>query len=381
LAVSVALFLGLDWLHSSRVLRSQPSTEAQEACFALDNVRHHALQKECSCVRHWGHESYAFATNSLGFRDTEIRKVPRTDVQPRLLLLGDSFTEGMIAWPDSYVGQIVSKFPQYDFLNGGVESYSPSNYLNVARTLIADGVEFDEVIVFIDISDVQDEAAFYRDAGASGEVSGPQQIVHDHSWYTDLRLGISKHLLLTNSIFDFIERKLVQHGWYHLNVGHGEQFDQPRAAWTYRPVSETEPYDLGYGPLGVARGIAKEKEKMTLLWQELEKRGIPISVVVYPWPAQIAHDTADSGQVRMWREWCEGKCKRFVSVFPAFFAVKEQCPQTQPGCWYLQYFIFGDEHYNAAGNALVAEAVGKSLEAAPPAKREMTISSKASGPK
>ena len=64
---------------------------------------------------------------------------------------------------------------------------------------------------------------------------------------------------------------------------------------------------------------------MTLLWQELEKRNIPISIVVYPYPAQILHDTADSRQVRIWREWCQGKCKRFVSLFPAFLAVKDQC--------------------------------------------------------
>ncbi len=72
----------------------------------------------------------------------------------------------------------------------------------------------------------------------------------------------------------------------------------------------------------------------------------------------------------MWRDWCAGKCKSFVSVFPAFFAVKNQCPQGQPGCWYLNEFIFGDEHYNAAGNALVADAVGRSLEENPPVKHE-----------
>jgi hypothetical protein len=38
------------------------------------------------------------------------------------------------------------------------------------------------------------------------------------------------------------------------------------------------------------------------------------------------------------------------------------------GCWYLNNFIFGYMHFNAAGNALFAGAVVKSLEAAPPAK-------------
>src|SRR5208283_1485486 len=113
----------------------------------------------------------------------------------------------------------------------------------------------------------------------------------------------------------------------------------------------------------------KEKAKMTLLWQESRKRNIPISIVVYPWPAQVVHDTADSREVRIWREWCEGKCKRFITLFPVFFALKDQFPRSEPGCWYLNYFIFGDMHYNAAGNALVADTVVKSLTEAPPVKQ------------
>src|ERR1035441_3406728 len=118
---------------------------------------------------------------------------------------------------------------------------------------------------------------------------------------------------------------------------------------------------------------------MTLLWQELKERDIPISVVVGPWPAQIAHDTADSKQVLIWRDWCEGKCKRFISLFPAFLAVKDHCPRGQPGCWYVSLFIFGDVHYNAAGNALVVDALIKSFAEQPPNKHALHVSSPSPG--
>jgi hypothetical protein len=65
---------------------------------------------------------------------------------------------------------------------------------------------------------------------------------------------------------------------------------------------------------------------------------------------------------------CSGKCKDFISMFPTFLAEKNRCPWTERGCWYNRDFIFGDEHYNAAGNALVADAVAHSLLAAPPQK-------------
>jgi len=37
--------------------------------------------------------------------------------------------------------------------------------------VLAAGVESDEAIVFIDVNDVQDEAAYYRDIDASGAVT------------------------------------------------------------------------------------------------------------------------------------------------------------------------------------------------------------------
>ena len=337
LVVSAIAFLTFDYFYSSILLNSAASKDKQGYCFARDPVRHFAFQPYCSCIRPWLRDSYEFVTNSLGFRDETMREVARTDVRPRILILGDSGPEGMIAWRDSFIGRLATRFPEYDFLNGGTEGYSPSTYLTTARMVLNKGIAVDEVIVFIDISDVQDEAAYYHDIDASGAVGGPAQKRSKSSWYSDLRLRISKEFLITNDILDFFERILVRVGVYQLELGHGgNEFDLERSAWTYRKVSDTEPYETGYGPVGVEGGIAKEKLKMDLLWQELKQRNVPISVVVSPWPAQLVHDTVESRQVRIWREWCEGKCKRFITLFPAFFAVKEQCSRLEPGCWYLE---------------------------------------------
>ena len=372
LVFASVVFLALDLFRSAAILRHSKSTFKANSCRVRDPVRHHTLKPNCNSIDQWGSGArYEFLTNSLGFRDEKVREVPLADARPRILMLGDSFTEAPLAWRDSYVGRIAAHFPQYHFLNGGVASYSPSNYLNVARMVLAKGVDIDEVIVFIDISDVQDEAAFYRDVDASGAVTEhARERWAPQSWYMKWRIRVERHFLFTNYLFELFERVLVSHGYYHLTRDwFGNTFDTERSAWTFRKVNEAAPYPAGYAPLGVEGGIAKEKAKMTLLWQELEKRNIPISVVVDPWPAQVVHDMAESRQVRIWRDWCEGKCKRFISLFPAFLAVKEQCPRSHPGCWYLRLFVFGDTHYNAAGNALVADAAIKSLAKDPPAKR------------
>ncbi len=370
LALSAAAFLALDYARTTHIYLTANSGPKSVNCRVPDSIRHHAFRPNCASTDRWGSDPYQFYTNNLGFRDDHIRTVPLTDSKPRILVLGDSFTEGKVPWNDSYVGQLAARFPQYDFLNGGIASYSPSNYFNVARMVLNAGYDIDEVIVFIDISDVSDEAAFYRDVDNSGAVTGPLSQHPADTTYSKLRQFTARHVLLTNGIIQFFEKKLVDHGFFHLNDSrYGDEFDMELSAWTYRKVNEKLACPAGYAPLGAEGGIAKEKAKMTRLWQELQARNIPISVVVYPWPAQILHDSVDSRQVLIWRDWCEGKCKRFVSLFPQFLALKQKCPAGEPGCWYLTYFIFGDNHYNAAGNAVVADAVVQSLSQAPPGKR------------
>jgi len=365
-ALCLAVFLAFDWTFSAAMKRAHMATAAANlpSCRIADPVRHHAFQPSCATIDRWGEDSYVFATNSLGFRDEKVRDVPQNDPRPRILVLGNSFTEGKTTWNETFVGRMADRFPQYEFLNAGEPSYSPSNYLNVVRMMLARGFDLDEVIVFVDNTSPHYEASFYRDVDASGAVTGPEHELRRHDWYTEMRFRLAKHMFATSDVLQFLERHLVGLGFYRILY----VFDVEWAAWTYRKVDEVAPYPAGYAPLGLDRGLAKEKVKMDLLWQELEKRNIPISVVVYPYPGLLIHDTVDSRLVRIWRQWCEGKCKRFITLFPAFFAARDKCSPFQTGCWYEKLYAYGDVHYSSSGNALVADAVIKSLAEDPPAK-------------
>jgi hypothetical protein len=371
LALSIAIFFAFDWTYTAALKRASRSADLPNVCRVPDPVRHHALKPNCRSLVRWGVVPFEYLTNSIGLRDEKIRAVPLADVRPRILLLGDSFTEGQLAWSDSYVGRIAARLSQYDFLNGGVSAYSPSNYLNQTRALLAEGINIDEVIVFLDNTAAHYEAAFYRDKDASGAVSGPAWEYRNMSWLGMWRFRISGHLFITSSVLEFIERQLINSGYYHLvaSLAGANTFDVEWAAWTYRKVNETDAFPSGYAPLGLQTGLAKQTAKMTLLWEGLASHNIPLSVVVYPYPSQLVHDTADSLQVGIWQQWCEGKCKRFVSLYPAFFAARDKCPWFQPGCWYDKLFLYGDVHYSDLGNAMVADAIVKSLTEAPPVKR------------
>jgi hypothetical protein len=367
LLVGGCLFALLDRSYT-RLVSSKPGGTFGERCWAPDPVLHHTLVPNCSGLMGWGREVYPITTNNLGLRDERVRDVPLVVAEPRILLLGDSFMEGIQAWPGTIAAFMQAALPQFRFLNGGRASYSPSNYLRLARQLIAAGLRFDEAIVFLDISDIQDEAAYYRDNEETGGLEGPPGIAPISTWYSRRRIEIAFRYFATDLAFSYLEHLAIRSGIYFKPLySHGNVFDLPRSAWTYRPVSDTQPYVVGYAPLGVEGGIAKAKTNMTLLQQELADRGIPLSLVVYPWPQTLVHDRAESRHVALWRDWCAGRCKRFVSLFPEFFAIRDACAWHSPGCWY-DYFLFGDVHFNERGNRLVADAVVRRLGDDPPRK-------------
>ena len=89
---------------------------------------------------------------------------------------------------------------------------------------------------------------------------------------------------------------------------------------------------------------------MDRLYEVLSAHGIALSVGVYPWPQQLLYESADSRQMKIWRDWCAGRCKQFFDHFPAFFRYKEQDPE-----FVKNLFIWGDVHYTVRGNQILAD--------------------------
>jgi hypothetical protein len=114
----------------------------------------------------WGELRYRLVTNSLGFKDASVRSIQLKPASRRILLIGDSFAEGIgMSFEDSFAGMLQQagqeRSDKIEFLNAGVASYSPSIYYKKIKYLLEFGLQFDEVVVFSDTSDVTDEANSY----------------------------------------------------------------------------------------------------------------------------------------------------------------------------------------------------------------------------
>jgi hypothetical protein len=112
----------------------------------------------------WGPLYHPFYTNSLGFKDGMVRTVAAKSDVRRVLLIGDSFTEGMgMSFDESFAGLLYqagqARAEKIEFLNAGVALYSPVIYFQNIKFLLERGLKLDEVVVFLDLSDVAERGS------------------------------------------------------------------------------------------------------------------------------------------------------------------------------------------------------------------------------
>jgi len=313
-------------------------------------VYHHALKPNFDGRDGWGKAVYPFRTNSLGFRDAVTRDPPLVAQGRRILFIGDSFTEGMGApFEQTFVGRFAAAFPDIDVLNAGVTSYAPSAYYEKIKYFVGAGLKFDEAIVYIDISDIQDEALsyYYDELGVlqwRTDACSPTEPLQSEKPWWKRAFYLAEFVVLfreKQKMAELIERASLQD---LAHSGYIYSRDWPRPAWTYDPGVAC------YGALGVEGGVRKAIERMDRLHELLSARGVPLSVGVYPWPQQLLYDREESRQAQLWRDWCAGKCKRFFDHFPAFFRERERDSN-----FVKDFFIWGDVHYSARGNQILAD--------------------------
>jgi hypothetical protein len=346
----ITIFLTLDFAYGT-FFRGD---ERQRSARVVHEVYHHDLAPNFDGYDSWGEERYRLLTNSLGFKDFAVRAVPDIASTRRILLIGDSFTEAIgLTFERSFAGMMYyagqARTDKVEFLNAGVASYSPIIYYKKTKYLLERGVRFDEVIVFVDTSDVQDEATAYFCIDDDPRYhqycnpNGPPTNLCDPTTFlpTSGVRFFEARFPVTNAV-----RVLVKQ-YLQMLTGNRKEFilsTYGQSSWDIPGVDMTG----RCAPLGVDGGIERAKRNMGLLADLLSQRAIPLTVVVYPWPQQLAHGNRDSRQVSLWRGFCRNRCKAFIDLFPAFFAAKEANTD-----WYERLFIFGDVHYSQAGNALV----------------------------
>lgn len=309
------------------------------------SIYHHDLAPNISTKGIWGDETYSVCTNHFGFKIScnklNSNKLD-TNKLKNIAFIGDSFTEGVgLEYEDTFVGIIDSKLRNFNIYNMGVSSYSTSIYLTKVKYWIENGLTFDEVVVYIDISDVQDEAISYRilDGKVMNRVKENLTLKELVSNQIQWAFPLSH-----KSVYEF--KRLLVNGERVSSANSEINIYPNRSAWTYdKQVSE-------YGVVGIEGGIDINLKNMDDLYQYLKKKNIPLSIGIYPWPAQIKYDLKNSQQVLIWKQFCENKCKNFYDNFHDFELMLKQNSSDE---LIDKFYINNDIHFNKNGNKVIAE--------------------------
>jgi hypothetical protein len=345
----VILFFSSDFIYTNSF--TTPTNQElidrnQERRYRIENdIFHHSLLPSYDGMGVWGGEPYRVCTDVNGFK-SDCGNIFTSRTNFDIAFIGDSFTEAIgVPYEDSFVGLFANANPDLNVANLGVVSYAPTVYRAKIEDFIRRGYEFNHVIVFVDISDIQDESQYFRDSRGN-VLQSSNGAINQSALLSEVKIHVKNNFSLFAYAYRSVKQILIG------DEGTSTVFSLERSEWTYDASSNA------YGELGVNGSLEKAVREMTMLHELLEGEGVKLSVGVYPWPAQIRemmlNDSDSNMQAEIWRDFCINRCVHFINMFPRYFDLVKNSSVDDV---YNRYFIQGYVHYNREGNQLIHEAL------------------------
>lgn len=270
----------------------EPKNVLRERFERADPVFHHRFIPNASGFWKSLEFNASYSINSIGLRDREISRNKPQGMR-RVLMLGDSFTEGNgVEAKDAFPARVQALVDaaglstRWEVLNAGEGGYSPLlEYLLLEKKLMA--LEPDLVILNLDLSDAYDDIQFTKLAtfDASGK---PVAVRADPEgmpgpWYVEAIYGIKDFLKEHTRLYNFVRRRVAP-----------LLTPRPEAAGDVRVDKYAmirDDYDPGDGSdWSLTFGYIERIREL------LAVRGVPLWLTVYPYGHQISP-----------REWHEGR--------------------------------------------------------------------------
>ena len=351
LGITLALLLLVDYFLGYKILHNAPISTRNNAERGLGikhPIYHHALAANYNGLTSFDQQSeYRFCTNDGGFKSDCNKIINGKDFD--IAFLGDSFTEGIgLPYEKTFVGLIAAQLPEKKIANLAVASYAPSIYYTKLLTLINEGYRFKEVVIYIDISDMQDESNY---AIVDGKVVGTLKNTTKLQPFPLINFGLKgfKSRFLQDTNLEPNKASL------DFSADHYQK-EFRRSAWTI------DASDEGFGKIGLQASIDKSVALLEKIHALCIKNNIKLSVGVYPWPGQILYDSKESKQVKIWQDFCANQCDHFYNSFPSLFKLVDGTSKKEV---IDNYYFKGDIHFNEAGNKLIATDFLKTYQAGP----------------
>ena len=313
-----------------------------DSSYAIQSeIFHHNFKKNFKGLAGWGNINYDFCTDGNGFRNSCSNQFDETK-EFNIGFIGDSFTEASgVNYEDSFVGLISSNLKDKKIANLGISSYSPTIYYAKINYLLNKDYKFNEIIVFLDLSDLIDDTACYilKDNKAIQRKTFPSCYSNHFIKKNMIYNFFISNFYLTSHLYNFIKSKITKYKVPQEITNH------TRSDWTYNYKKEN------HNNYKYEESIKIIKQNMLKLSELLRSKNIDLSIAVYPWPSTLKNDTVNNKQVKIWNEFCSINCKSFYNFMPPFFNEVKRSSFTEV---YKKYYIKDDVHFNSEGHKVIS---------------------------
>lgn len=313
-----------------------------------NNYFHHHILPNQKAKHKWGGRVYNIYSNSLGFKDEAVRKVALKSDDYRILFLGDSFVEGEgCLYEETFVGKVGEKLKsqKVEVLNAGVTSYSPKLYYAKTKYLVEEmGLDIDEMFVFIDVSDINNEMD-YKDY--KSDVENPAvPFKNDVGRWWGKRY---KHFIRNYSFFYNRFRNLKKQ-IKTMKEAHAAEMEEGQMQ-----NLGNEQWSLNDEAAKVHPGWEHAFSNMEKLIAITKSKGIKLTIVTYPWPENIKAGRKEIVYNKFWKEFAKRNNVAYLDLFQVF--VNDNAQET-----IKEYYIDGDCHWNPKGHDVVTEELLKVIK-------------------
>ena len=299
--------------------------------------------------------SFKVYTDEYGFRFSGKKKSIKNK---NIIFLGDSQTFGVGSdWENTFVGILENKYKKFNFVNLAVPSYSPTVYKYTLENFLINNKDIKKIFVFIDITDVADEATRWSTLDEKPILSNEKVIQKDSSFFTEFKKNNFKGLYLISSKLRSFSRKIRssladEQGMYKPVEGN------PTGAFLYTNHDELTGcnskekvafWDCG----GVDKGLRKITNNIIKISKIAKKNDSEFYLIIMPWP-----DTLNYGQTTFnWESYTNNlcfqtNCNKVINLFPKFREIKENDKD-----WLDFIYLKNDIHLTKNGNKLVAQEI------------------------
>lgn len=345
--IFIIFFLIIIDFSLSKIFKKKYTNQKKENNISIQHdIFHHHFLPNYTFTRHKGkNEQYTITTNSLGFRDFKKREVELKN-KNRIVIIGDSFAEGfLLEYENTFSGIIQKTFEEkgIDVLNAAISGYSPTIYFHKINYFIKKGLEFSHLVVFLDISDIEDEAIRYHYDTEQKKIVRLFSLNQKKNYKQKIKEFLDENTFLIFKIIKTIDDKFEKKGLQNKFLDFIVSDEYKTDKWTINKDIQNK----------YKKGIDKSIQNIIDLKKLLDQNNIKLTIVVYPWITQIYSHDLDSLHVKLFKDLAKKNNFQFINLFPVF--INEHFNDMEFYDYINKFFIPFDIHYNENAAQLIAK--------------------------